>query len=118
MSRVLFGAYLCRRCQWHRVQKPEDMHVHVLGDHIDLAVAEDLLPKPVGEDRAESRGPVQSWEDIQDRMLPRSDFAVDPDGCHLRVPIVRVREKPIPRVAMNATGVFGPRYPLSVRRPT
>src|SRR2546425_1046273 len=35
------------------------------------------------EDRAESGGTAQSGEDIQDRMLPRSDFAVDSDGCHL-----------------------------------
>src|SRR5207245_6735691 len=92
-----------------------DVHVHVLGDHINLAVAEDLLPEPVGEDRAESRGTAQFGEDIQDRMLPRSDFAVDSDGCHLWVPTVRVREKPIPWVAMNGTRVFGPRCPLSVR---
>src|SRR5207245_5752450 len=33
-----------------------DVLVHVLGVHIDLAVAEELLPKPVRQERAEGGG--------------------------------------------------------------
>src|SRR3989475_12362605 len=95
MSRVLFGAYLCPRCQWHRVHEPEDMHVHVLRDGLDVALLEDLPVRAIRENLHECGVRVEAREDLRQGMLPRADAAIDARELH------RGLVKPVSRITLS-----------------
>src|SRR5881392_2816712 len=71
--------------------------VHVLGDDVDAAVAKDLLPQAVRENRAERRRPIESREHLEDPVLPRLHLAVHSDAGHVRFPSASSNKNLFPR---------------------